>query len=303
MDNLTHSLVGALIGQAGLKKKTGLGMAALVIGANIPDIDGVCMVYGTEGLAMRRGLTHGPIAWALLPLALAAILYGWDRWQAKRGRRPEGRLPVRFGWLYALGLIGCLTHPLMDWMNSYGIRLLEPFSSRWFYGDVLFIIDVWLWVGLGFATWLSLRRERRGGQWRRPAWIALGALLAYLGGNKALTFLTEERARMSEPYPAIAIANPTPLAFWRREVIVGDGEGRWSVGGSALDAVPLASCDLEAARRNDPRVAAFLFWSRAPYVARGTDGGWVLSDARFTARPGGGGSFAVALPATTCVSE
>ncbi|WP_427967459.1 metal-dependent hydrolase [Altererythrobacter sp.] len=39
MDNITHSLVGALIGQAGLKKKTGLAMPALVIGANLPDVD------------------------------------------------------------------------------------------------------------------------------------------------------------------------------------------------------------------------------------------------------------------------
>ncbi len=39
MDNITHSLVGALIGQAGLKKKTGLAMPALVIGANLPDVE------------------------------------------------------------------------------------------------------------------------------------------------------------------------------------------------------------------------------------------------------------------------
>ena len=70
MDNLTHSLVGALIGQAGLKRRTGLAMPALIIGANIPDIDAGCVVFGMESLAMRRGLTHGPIAMALLPLVL-----------------------------------------------------------------------------------------------------------------------------------------------------------------------------------------------------------------------------------------
>jgi len=54
MDNLTHSLVGALFGQAGLKKKTGLAMPALIIGANLPDIDGTCLIYHTQSLAMRR---------------------------------------------------------------------------------------------------------------------------------------------------------------------------------------------------------------------------------------------------------
>ena len=37
MDNITHSLVGAVMGQAGLKRKTGMAMPALIIGANLPD--------------------------------------------------------------------------------------------------------------------------------------------------------------------------------------------------------------------------------------------------------------------------
>ena len=167
MDNLTHSLVGALIGQAGLKRKTGLAMPALIIGANLPDVDAACFLWldGLEHLAFRRGVTHGPIAWVLLPLILAVALWWWDRWQARRGTRPERRLPVRIGWLYGLAFLACLTHPALDWLNVYGIRLLEPFSSSWFYGDVLFIIDVWLWALLGLATWFSLRREKRGGEW------------------------------------------------------------------------------------------------------------------------------------------
>ena len=102
MDNLTHSLIGAALGQAGLKRKTGLAMPALIVGANLPDIDAGCVVYGIESLAMRRGITHGPIALVLLPLLLAGALWWFDRWQERRGKRPEGRLPVRFGWLLAL---------------------------------------------------------------------------------------------------------------------------------------------------------------------------------------------------------
>ena len=44
-----------------------------------------------------------------------------------------------------------LTHPVLDWLNNYGIRLLMPFSPRWFYGDAVFIIDPWLWLALGGA--------------------------------------------------------------------------------------------------------------------------------------------------------
>ena len=170
MDNLTHSLVGAVMGQAGLKRTTGLAMPALIIGANIPDIDAACFFWleGVEHLAFRRGITHGPPAMVLLPLVLAGALWGFDRWQEKRGKRPEGRLPVHFGWLYGLSLLGCLSHPALDWLNVYGVRLLEPFSSAWSYGDTLFIIDVWLWAVLGGSVWWSRRREKVGAAWMRP---------------------------------------------------------------------------------------------------------------------------------------
>ena len=162
MDNLTHSLVGAVLGQAGLKRTTGLAMPALIIGANLPDVDAACFFWleGTEHLAFRRGITHGPPALVLLPLILAGLLWAFDRWQTKRGARPEGRLPVRFAWLYAMAFIGCLSHPFFDWLNVYGIRLLEPFSSQWFYGDTLFIIDPWLWAMLIASIWVSRRRAK-----------------------------------------------------------------------------------------------------------------------------------------------
>ena len=254
MDNLTHSLVGALIGQAGLKRKTGLAMPALIVGANLPDVDGVCMLMGTQGLALRRGLTHGPIAWLLLPLALAAILYGYDGWQARRGRRPEARPPVRFGQLYGLALLACLTHPALDWLNSYGIRFLSPFSQRWFYGDALFIIDLWLWLGLGFATWRSLRLERRGRYFEGTAHVALGVALLYAGLNVALS----QTAKALNSDSAALIPNPVPLTFWERQRISGDSDGSWRIDGREVGDVPLSRCDLEAAGISDPDAYAFL---------------------------------------------
>ena len=131
MDNLTHSLAGAVLGQMGLKEKTGLAMPTLILAANLPDIDAACLAWldGVQHLGFRRGITHGPIALLVLPILLWAAMLAFDRWQTKRGKRPARRLPIDKGWLLALAYIGCLSHPALDWLNNYGIRLFEPFCS------------------------------------------------------------------------------------------------------------------------------------------------------------------------------
>ena len=300
MDNLTHGLVGALLGQAGLKRRTGLAMPALIIGANLPDIDAACFLWldGVRHLGFRRGITHGPLAWVLLPLVLAGALWGFDRWQERRGRRPEARAPVRFGWLVLLATIACLTHPALDWLNSYGIRLLEPFSHRWFYGDTLFIIDVWLWAGMGLGTWFSVRREKTGGDWRRPARIALAGALAYIGFNAMVTWNAERRLAWTPTGTEHVIANPVPVNFLNRDMISG-GDGLYASGGVVLPGVPLQRCRLAQLRQRDAQVAAFLTWSRTPYVEPRMDGTLWLRDARFV-DPRIGDRFAVRLPPGTC---
>ena len=301
MDNLTHSLVGALIGQAGLKKKTGLAMPALVIGANLPDVDAACLFWleGVEHLGFRRGITHGPPALVLLPLILAGLLYGYDRWQGSRGKRPADRLPVSFKWLFLLSFVGCLTHPALDWVNVYGIRLLGPFSSQWFYGDTLFIIDLWLWALLGISTWFSLRREKKGGEWQKPAQISLTIASLYIAFQGLLTGAAEREVTESPTGTDIVIASPPPFWSWERDMITG-GNGLYTLNGdTTFPGVPLDRCDLEAAREADSEVDAFLFWSRTPYIVPKEDGTLWLQDARFS-DPRASGRFEVRLPDDVC---
>jgi len=294
MDNLTHSLVGALLGQMGLKKKTGLAMPTLIIGANLPDIDAGCAIYGIESLAMRRGITHGPIALVLLPILLWALMIAFDRWQERRGKRPAGRLPIDKLWLLALAYIGCFSHPALDWLNNYGIRLLEPFSHRWFYGDSIFIIDLWIWIALAVSVWLSLRGERRGAaNWRRPAWIGFTAVCAYIFANGLITGAAERSVaavlEANGRVNALVVASPPPLAFWKRDVFwrTADRYGTASfvpgVGGDVdLTGAPTGMDDPRLATwvKADPAARAFLFWSRMP-VARGDGDTIRLRDQRF----------------------
>jgi inner membrane protein len=313
MDNLTHSLVGAVLGQAGLKRTTGLAMPALIIGANLPDVDAACFfwLHGTEHLAFRRGITHGPPALVLLPLVLAGILWAFDRWQTRRGKRPEARLPVRFGWLYAMAFIGCLSHPFFDWLNVYGIRLLEPFSSQWFYGDTLFIIDPWLWALLIASVWVSRRREKAGAEWARAGQVGIAAVAAYVGVNGAIS--SAKFMKNDHDVEETVIASPVPLAFWDRQMIVGQG-GTFAIIDPALDhdvsnsvdqsefIEVVGECLMEPVMigaEGNSQAEAFLFWSRAPFAVRAPDGSVILYDARFY-DPRARDRFSVALPDVKC---
>ena len=138
MDPITHTMVGAAMARAGLDRGGTLPLAAttLMLAANAPDIDIFVMYLGSyAGLAFRRGWTHGPIALVMLPLLLTALVLAWDRLVRRRGERGASRAPMAAGATLLIASIGVVSHPALDWLNTYGIRLLMPFSREWFYGD------------------------------------------------------------------------------------------------------------------------------------------------------------------------
>jgi inner membrane protein len=160
MEPLAHTLAGACLAESGLKRLSPLATSTLVIAANIPDVDGACYLHSADfAFAFRRGWTHGVLAMALLPLALTAAMLALD---ALLSRRHPDRPRARPRAILGLSVLGVLSHPFLDWLNNYGIRLLMPFSERWFYGDTLFIVDPWLWLILGGAVMLAWTTHTRG---------------------------------------------------------------------------------------------------------------------------------------------
>jgi inner membrane protein len=154
MDPLTHTLVGANLAASRLGRTTRLAAPALIIGANLPDLDAILYFTGQEDLALgfRRGWTHGVLALVVLPLIQTTLLMLYARMRAA-----PASPPLRPVWLLALSFLAVLTHPALDWLNTYGMRWLMPFDSTWTYGDSVFIMDPWLWLILG-AGWLAGRR-------------------------------------------------------------------------------------------------------------------------------------------------
>lgn len=276
MDNVCHTLVGAALGQAGLKRHTRFGSATLMIASNLPDVDVLVFATSTPAVAFRRGWTHGIAAQALLPIALTAVMV----LIAPRWLPDDDAPPVNAWRLLLLSYAGVLVHVLLDLLNTYGVRLLTPFDWRWFYGDAVFILDPWLWLTLGAGIWLSARRAAEG-QPRRammPARVALALAAVYIATMCVTARVAREHVldawNAAHPMPPRALmAGPIPISPFHRQVIVDAGDHyetgtfTWPTN-TTFDpiVVPKNDNDPRVARaREAPRIRGFLVWSRFPY--------------------------------------
>src|SRR5690606_11950386 len=219
MDNLAHTLAGAILAESGLKHRTRLGTATLLIAANLPDVDVLVLLFG-DGLAHRRGWTHGVLGLFVLPVVLALAMTLWGR--RRRDQHPPGSPPLRSGQLLLLASAGVLSHPILDWLNTYGMRWLMPFDGTWFYGDALFIVDPWLW-GILLVGVLGGRRVGA-----RAAIASLAVALLYLSLMTAASFggrrLVAEGMRAEGYSPSEVMVGPVAFNPNLRQVIIREGD-------------------------------------------------------------------------------
>jgi len=141
MDNITHTITGVALSQAGLRR-FGLDTYAtwlLILGANGPDID-VFAGFGGNGaryLEVHRGATHSFVGAPFLAITAAAIIWLFHRKFRKDQRYPWGRA-------FLLALAGVCSHLLMDFITPYGTRLFWPFSSARLAWDIYPVLDLWV---------------------------------------------------------------------------------------------------------------------------------------------------------------
>ena len=182
MDPFTHTLVGLTAAKAGLERLSPLATTVCMLAANSPDSD-VVVGFVTDRwtyLHHHRGITHSIVGVMALAFIVPAIIWLGERIFA-RLRRTQPR--TRFRGLLLASLIVTATHPLMDWTNNYGVRPFLPWSGRWFYGDMVFIVDPYILLLAGGAAFLATRRG-----WPK---MVLWALLAT--AFVVLTFLVGAR--------------------------------------------------------------------------------------------------------------
>jgi inner membrane protein len=272
MDNLTHSLTGLAMARAGLDRLCPRATALLLFSANIPDIDAVGLLYSPlQYLKFHRGYTHSilglPIMALLTVLIVAAVF---------RQKLPWGK-----AWL--LCAIGVASHLLIDWTNDYGIRLLLPFSSKWFALDINSLYDGAIMAALVFsALWPHLEGlvNREIGD-RRPAGratavFALVFFVCYDGGralmhNRAVSQLQSVLYGDEAPLQAAALPNPFNPFRWKGVVetsrsyrlVPVDTLGQLEPGNALIFYKPSLRGALEVAKRSEP-FRYFLYFARFP---------------------------------------
>ena len=232
MDPICHTMVGAALASTGLERKTRFGCATLIIGANLPDVDVFSYAWGeTAALGFRRGITHGVLALVVLPFLLAGAMMLVGR--LSRRRRGSAAASIDPKWLLALSTISIVSHPALDFLNVYGVRWLMPFDNTWFYGDVLYIADPWMWAILAVALIAARWRRNRTAPrvFARPACVGLLAAFAYIiamAAGESISRRVVEASYGDAAIPRLMIA-PALVDPFRRAVVI-DGESAYRLG-------------------------------------------------------------------------
>jgi inner membrane protein len=195
---------------------------------NLPDVDIVyTWITGPRPLGSllhHRGHTH-----TLLFALLGAWLLGAGVWRWF-SRKHTDHVPSDRRLFLGLALAGVVLHLCMDLGNNYGVHPFWPISGKWFYGDIIFIVEP-LWWAIAIPV-VAQALERR---WLKlTLWVLLAAVLVVcwfvpfvsmtsrlaLLAVTALAFLLAKKASPRQRVGwAVAAALAVPLVFgvaaWR----------------------------------------------------------------------------------------
>jgi inner membrane protein len=309
MDNVTHSLTGFALARAGLDRCCPRATLLLLLSANAPDCDILWLTRGQLAyLEVHRGYTHSLL---LMPvMALACVLVTAALYRQK--------LPWVKAWLVCL--IGLCSHLLLDCTNSYGVRLLIPFSSRWFHLDLNALYDWSILLMLAtaalwplFSRLVSSEIGNRTPVGRGIARFALLFLVLFDGARATLHERAIEKleSRLYDDLPPVSVAAlPMTLNPFRWNGIVETAGAyrafpvdTWNpldTENAALFYKPPLTKALENAEREEPfrfflYFARFPVWSQQPVVWNEAEARRIeLADLRFGS-PGSGNFHCIAI--------
>jgi inner membrane protein len=195
VDTVSHGIAGSVLVRTLTDRST--ARAALVlglVGGMLPDADMFFLNTKLEYLRGHRGWSHTLLLLPVFAVALAVLLKVIYRYARH----------ARLSTLALFAGVGIASHILFDWITSFGIMFLIPFSRRRFALDWLFILDPYF-TGIVSVFLLATTIFRPKG--RLLSTIGAAMLFGYI----ALCAVCHARAlsiwkRMDQPPPGAKVA-------------------------------------------------------------------------------------------------
>lgn len=207
MDSLTHTVLGACIGEIIAGKK--IGKKAMLWGAlanNIPDIDVITSLWmnQADSLLAHRGFTH-----SILFMILATPLLVW------LCRKKYAGTGINKGDWFLIWGSGLFIHIFIDALTAYGTGWFEPFSHYRVSFNVFFVADPFYTIAL-LISCLALLIIRRTNshriKWAKAAVIISTLYIGYAIFNKIkVDGIVNENFKKQSIVQQEYFSTPTPL--------------------------------------------------------------------------------------------
>jgi inner membrane protein len=221
MEPVTHALTSIALGRAGLNKITRAATPMLLVSGLIADVDWVTRIAGAAAfLRGHRTVTHSLAGTAAIIAAVATASWFTGR---KFPKFTVGIFPA-----LVICAIGAGAHLMLDMLNGYGVKLLWPFSAKWYAWDLAYPVDSWilffLLVGLFIPELFRLVLEeigskpKRHGRQRGAIFGLLCVALVVAGRGfshqRAIALLDSRDYRGQTPLVAAAFPMPSNPLLW-----------------------------------------------------------------------------------------
>ncbi len=284
MDSLTHTVLGACLGEIIAGKK--IGRKAMLIGAianNIPDADVVTSFWmdKPDSLLAHRGFLH-----SILFMLLAAPLLSYAC------KKFFKKTDLTFNqWLSIIGN-GMAIHIFLDSCTTYGTGLLEPFSHVRVTFNTLFILDPVILLTLLASTIAMLFLKRNPEKQIAVAQRAIMICSIYLLINISIklyvnSIVKENIAEQKIAYEKFTAA-PAPLSSLLWYAIIKTNQGYYTGYYSLFDKDKHLNLNflerndsLMSQDENNPKLLKLLRFSNGYYCYEKRNDTVILNDMRF----------------------
>lgn len=285
MDSLTHTVLGACLGQVLAGKK--IGKKAMLWGAianNIPDIDVITSAWmgQADSLLAHRGFTHS-ILFAVLFSPLIALLFS----------RIYKKTSMQFGDWLIIFASGNLIHILIDSFTTYGTGWFEPFDHYRVSFDLIFVADPFFTISLLVAAIALLIMKKNNPNRNRLAKSALTICILYLFftiyNKHTIDSNVREQIAEQQIQTNDLITTPTPLNNFLWYIIAKNDSGFYVSYQSVFDHYKHLNFTFHNQNKNlldstvisDPDLKKLIRFSKDYYVLNKIDNQIYFSDVRF----------------------